>query len=373
MSQKIKILHIIPNLNPGGAERVCYELIRNLDATKFSKAVLLFKDSNLKDKSNPWINDLKVQGITVFRQSKNHFIDPLNFWKIIKNIHKYQPDIIHTHLGGDIYGRLAAKLTGTPIIISTEHNLNYSENFGAHLLKKLTAKYAHKICAVSKAVARDAKKRYKLSDNQLTVIYNGLDLDKFKNDSKIKKSKLLTIGALGRLVPQKGFDILLEAISQTSQKNYLVKIGGEGIEHNILQKKINDLKIENQVTLLGQVEPISFLQSIDIFVISSRWEGLGLVALEAGALKKPTIASKIDGLQEIITSKTGWPFSPASSIDLAQKIDYLLINFKQPEIAEKVAANYQNIQANFSVAKMTETYQNLYLSLCNNRKSSEIL
>jgi len=362
MPQKIRILHIIPNLNPGGAENICYELLKNLPKDKFIGGVILFKDEDKNFNENSWINNLKNEGITIISQRKRFLFDFRNFYQLFKNIKKWQPDIVHTHLGGDIYGRLAAKFAKIPIIISTEHNLNKQEKIGARILKTISARFADIIVAVSLAVKKDAIKRYGLKDNKVKIIYNGIDLEKFKPETKKEKEQPLVFGSLGRLVPQKGFDVLLKAIPLTKRRDYLLKIGGAGKDKNILEKMIKDLKLQNRVSLLGQVEPISFLNSLDVFIISSYWEGFGLAAIEAGALKKPIIASKIDGLAEIITEKTGWSFKSESPLELAHQIDNIFENWDKEIINEKIEANYKNIEENFSASKMASDYINLYLS-----------
>lgn len=364
MSQKIKVLHIIPNLKTGGAEKICYELLKNLPKDKFIGGVILFKDEEKNHNENSWINDLKREEITVISQRKKNLFDFGNFYQLFQNIKKWQPDIVHTHLGGDIYGRLAAKLAKVPVIISTEHNLNRQERLGAKFFKTMSARFTDIIIAVSLAVKKDAIKRYNLKEDKVKVIYNGIDLKKFKSEIKDEKEKNqpLVFGSLGRLVPQKGFDILLKAVTLTKKQDYLLKIGGMGEDKKLLEKIIKDLKLQNRVTLLGQVEPISFLNSLDVFIISSYWEGFGLVAVEAGALNKPVIASQIDGLAEIITEKTGWPFLNGSSLELAHQIDNIFDNWETEVINEKIKANYKNIEENFSASKMTSEYINLYLS-----------
>lgn len=364
MIKKIKILHILPNLSQGGAERVCFNILNNLNLEKFSPSLLLFKENGA---GNEFKAVLKSKGIEIFSLEKKSLIDLKNFFKIFKIIKSLKPDIVHTHLGGDIYGRLAAKLCKTPVIVSTEHNLNYNEKFSPAYLKTLSAKYANKIFAVSEAVRKDAIKRYQLNSEKIETIYNGIDLNVFKNEfenlDNIKANYI--IGALGRLSEQKGFETLIEAVSITSNKNYQVKIAGIGELENDLKNKVKSLNLEERISFSGSVEAKNFISNLDIFVFPSHWEGLGLAVLEAAALNKPIIASRIDGVREIIDENRGFLFTPKDSSDLAKKIDYLIDNFNNLEIKNKIKAAQEIVVKNFSLEKMINSYENNYQQLFN--------
>jgi len=363
MQKSIRILQIIPNLKAGGAEKIVYQLLTNLDKNKFSSAVLLFKD-DLENTS--WKKNLSSKNVKVTSLSKQSLFDWHNFYQIIKAIKNYQPDIVHTHLGGDIYGVLAAKLAGAPIIISTEHNLNLTERKSATLLKKICAHLVNKIFAVSEAVRKDAIARYSLKPSKIAVIYNGVDLQEFTTEKRKEidtKNKILTIGSLGRLNSQKGFSTLIEAVAKTTHKNYILEIGGEGELRPVLENQIKTLGLNNRIKLIGEVKASDFLKKIDVFILSSLWEGLGLVALEAGAALKPTIVSETDGLVEIIDESRGFLFTKGDSNDLANKIDYLINNLNTPEIAAKVEKNYLNIKNNFALEVMLKNYTRAYEDL----------
>ena len=119
---KIKILYIIPTLDLGGAERFMVDLILNLDREKYEPTLILFKRGGI------WLEELNLAGISALVLQKKFKIDLINFFNILKSIKMIKPTIVHTELGGDLYGRLAAKILKVPFIISTEQNLNPNEN-----------------------------------------------------------------------------------------------------------------------------------------------------------------------------------------------------------------------------------------------------
>ncbi len=356
MPKSIKILHILPSLVRAGAERVVYDLSLGLPKDKFQSGILLFKDNGA---GKDWQTELTNNGIEIFSLRKNYLVDLINFWKIYRQIKKFSPNIVHTHLGGDIYGRLAAKLARVPVIVSTEHNLNVSESSLARFFKKVTIRFADKIFAVSRAVKDDACKRYNLPSEKIAVIYNGIDFNRFQAKPKAL-IKPHVIGALGRLTIQKGFDTLIEAISYLKNQNIIVKIAGEGELKNVLTKQIEKLNLQTKIKLVGLVDPVEFLSSIDVLVAPSLWEGLGLSILEAGAMNKPVIASEIDGIREIINEKTGFSFPVSQAEELAKQLDFVLENLESEIVKEKSLSLKTKVMNDFSLKKMQDEYAAWY-------------
>ncbi|MFA6514263.1 MAG: glycosyltransferase [Patescibacteria group bacterium] len=368
MPKKITILHILPNLSRGGAERVCVDILKNLDQEKFSPVLLLFKKNREGKEMGA---ELVAAGVPIFSLSKRILIDPINFGKIIALIKKIKPDIIHTHLGGDIYGRLAGKILHVPIIVSTEHNLNKNEKKSATYLKRITTKWANKIFAVSESVREDAIIRYQLNPEKITVLYNGIDTNFFRpedNQNQFQNkdnSHKLVLGALGRLSAQKGFMSLIEAISKTKNKNYSLEIGGVGELENDFKKRIKELELINRVSLLGLVDTKKFLNKIDIFIFPSLWEGLGLAILEAGAMNKPIIASQIEGVREVLDEDNAFLFPAGDDDILAEKIDFVINNLNSSDVKRRVEIVQKIIREKFSVDDMVIKYANWYESLFN--------
>jgi glycosyltransferase involved in cell wall biosynthesis len=361
MIRKIKILHILPNLSRGGAEKVCQDLLFNTNKEKFSLSLLLFNENGSGEETK---KELISQGIEIISLEKDHLIDWTNFLKIIRSIKKIKPDILHCHLGGDIYGRLAGKFCRVPIIISTEHNINHSERPVAKFLKKISAPFATKIFAVSEAVKNDAHKRYGIPLENIEIIHNGIDLSVYTQSNKTllppDPTKQIIIGALGRLSEQKGFNVLIEAVSKTINKDYLVKIAGSGELEQKLNSEIKKLNLEKRIKLIGQVETIDFLPTIDILVFPSLWEGLGLAILEAAAMDRPIIASDINSIREVIDNDSAWLFKVGSARELALKIDLVIKNLHSEETNNKTARARKIIIDRFDLKTMISAYERWY-------------
>jgi len=353
--KKIKVVHVIPTLDLGGAERLLLDIVKRADKETFSITVICFKRGGI------WESEIINSGAKLIVLNKKHKFDFANFFKLRQALIQEQPDIVHTHLGGDIYGRLLAGLAGFKVV-STEHNLNKDETISNTILKRLTSVYASLIIAVSEAVAHDAKLRYGIKLAKIRVIHNGIDLSRFK-PADIFKNEVVKIGAVGRLVTQKGFMTLLEALGLIKDKKFDCTIIGAGDLKDELQAKINLLGLNHKVHLAGLSNDVpTFLQTLDIFVVPSLWEGLGIAALEAGASGLPVIASKVDGLEEIIDDQVnGLLFKAGDASDLKDKINYLLDN-------QVLAKNFgehlkRKVNERFDVVTMVKQYELVYKSL----------
>lgn len=364
MSKKIKILHILPSLSRGGAEKVCFDIVSNLDREKFSPSLILFKDNG---EGLDWRGKLKEASIPLHSLKKKYKIDLKNLWQIYRTIVEIKPDIVHTHLGADVYGRIAAHFARVKVIVSTEHNINKSERPVISWLKKITAKWADVIFPVSQAVKNDAIDRYKISSDKLIVIYNGIDTNYFSNNAIVKNENEaeLVIGAMGRLSKQKGFALLIEAAEKIRYKNYKILIAGEGELEADLRSQIKLLGLEDKIELVGKVKSRDFLKKIDIFVFPSLWEGLGLVALEAAAMRRPIVASATGGIREIISDESGYLFETGNENDLARQINELIAHLNDDTQKVKVERAYEIISQRFTLDKMIFDYSVWYEKLYN--------
>lgn len=356
MNKRIKILYIAPTLDQGGAERFLTDLLIHLDKEKFSPYLLLFKRGGL------WLSEITAENIPVKILNKRWHFDLINFWQIFKFIRNLRPDIVHTQLGGDVYGRLAARLAGIKTIISTEQNVNPDETWLANFLKKSAAKYSKMTVAITEAVRADAMKRYNLTPEKTIIIPNGIDVKKFtlsRNDSCQEKEGLI-FGTIGRLSKQKGHSYLIEAISLAKNSTKYL-IAGTGDLQLKLEKQIDDLNLADRVKLVGLVDNIpAFLASLDAFVFPSVWEGQGIVLMEAGLSRLPIIASAVDGIKEVLDEETAWLVPAQNPSALAEKLIWLNDNINSSIVKEKTEKLYNRILECYSLERVVESYESLY-------------
>lgn len=357
MKKLNKILHIIPALGMGGAERVVVDICLGLETSEFETVVLSFVSGGY------WKEILEQKHIRVIELHKKSKFDLKNFLMIKKIIKQEEPDIIHTHLGGDLYGRLAARLLGYRNIISTEHNVNPDEGFLINIFKKITSTWAKKIIAVSQAVASDAGHRYGIAKEKIRVIHNGIDMKNFIAKEAQSNSSMIQIGSAGRLTEQKGFAVLVNALSELKDLNFHCTIAGEGVKRAELEALVTSLGLDEKVSLPGLRSDIpEFLHDLDIFVLPSLWEGLGIAVLEAGATSLPVVASNVDGIREIITdTKDGLLFEPGDAHALADKLRSLMNNANERERLGRALRAV--VTEHFSVLKMVAEYRKVYLEI----------
>ncbi len=361
---KIKIAYILPTLDKGGAERFLCDLILNLNREHFDPLLILFK------RGGEWLEELKTAGVPFVLLEKKHKFDLGNFFKIFSAIREFKPDIVHTQLGGDIYGRLAAKILNISVIISTEQNVNPDENFFFSLLKRLGNSWSNKIIAISQSVKDDIINRYKTPATKITIINNGVALDKFiRGESDITRNEAmkrgyLVFGTIGRLSEQKGHSILIEAWSKLKNQNCRCFIVGAGHLKAELDGQIKNLGLSDHVKLIGLTSDVpSFLKSLDAFVLPSLWEGQGLVLAEAALARLPIIASAVDGIKETFDESNAWLVPPSEPQLLADKIDNLIDNINSPRTMEKINLAQKIALTKFDIKDVADRYESLYNSL----------
>lgn len=369
--KKIKIIYLLPTLDKGGAERMVVDLILNLDRSIFEPTLILFK------RGGEWLAELTAENIPVIVLEKRKKIDPSNLFSLLRAIRKIQPHIVHTHLGGDYYIYMIAKLAGAPIILSTEHNINSDESFWRNIIKRINNRTADEIAAVSDAVKNDIILRYRLAAQKISVIKNGVDTAKFLKAAKNQNNKLglepgqkIIFGTMGRLSQQKGHSILIEAW-KTVKPGISCLIAGAGPLEKDLKEKIKEDGLNDRIKLIGPIsDPAAFLNSLDAFVFPSLWEGLGLVLLEAGLVGLPIIASKINGITEIINEETGWPVLAGDAAALAAKINWLADNLNEVSVIAKTEKLRKKIISDFSIKDVAIKYQALYHDLLERKNLS---
>ncbi|MCK5210988.1 MAG: glycosyltransferase, partial [Cyclobacteriaceae bacterium] len=235
----------------------------------------------------------------------------------LSNLNEFQNtygkiDIIHAHVGfpGGYIAKQLSEIHKIPYII-TEHMSpfphEYFKNATGSLDKRLIMAYAGSSgnIAVSKDLASQMNKH---GIRRITTIPNLVEESMFKSISSKQENKSFTFFALGRMVPQKGIDILLKAFSQL-KNGAVLRIGGDGKYLNTYKNLTGKLQIEDKIEWLGELDRKQTLhefQNCDAFVLPSRHESMGVVFAEAMACGKPVIGTICGGPEEFINESNGY-------------------------------------------------------------------
>ena len=377
----MKILHTITSLDKGGAEN--HLCLLSSEQAKQKNIIKIFISKN----SFYWLRHLKENKIHVIKSKKfneSNLIfkliklnsDIYNLKKIIEN---FKPDILHAHLPYmEVVSFLALILSKhKPRFIISKHVDNVffkgsdgqKKNIIGSIIAKFIAKRAFKIIAISKAVKKFlSSQTVGISSDKIRVIYYGIDdlnilsnnFKKFKIPIKKKNKNEIILGCIARLVPQKSVDNIIKAIYNLNNKNVKLLIAGNGPLKKELINLSKKLKIDSQIYWIDFVDDLkAFYKTIDVFVLTSNYEGLGLVFLEAMLCKKAIISSNTSAMPEIIKNNfNGFLVEPNQPSELSSSIKIL---YNNDELRKKFSNNgYEFVKKNFSIRKMYKKTQQLY-------------
>nr|WP_231872094.1 MULTISPECIES: glycosyltransferase family 4 protein [unclassified Oleiphilus] len=295
--------------------------------------------------------------------------------QLINTLKTMKIDIVHAHCEASaLYAGLACKLTRKPII-GTYHRseLRY---YQPTLKNKLSAWLLNHYIAISNERKLRMVNQLGINDKKTTTIHGGVELSEVPqpegNATQAAKDKLALNGRIlfsaGHLGPIKGHDDSIEALALLKQKSPKVLdsthlyIAGDGApqDYERLRTHIRDKGLEDKITLLGQVTNVmDWMQACDIFLQPSREEGFGLVFIEAGICHKPTLATQVGGIPDIIINEeTGILVPPESPKVLAEKLDLLLNN---DSLAQKLGEQaHQRTLDHFLLSDQIQKLEKVY-------------
>jgi glycosyltransferase involved in cell wall biosynthesis len=275
-----------------------------------------------------------------------------------------RPDILHTHLvHADVLGLPAGALARVPVRISTKHGFNeFRANPFVARADRAVARLAQSQIAISAGLADYLADTEGVARSSFTVVHYGIEAGA-EPPPPPGEPRLL---AVGRLIPIKGFDVLLRAFAQAREAvpELTLEIAGAGASEHELRAVARE-----GVTFLGRVSPVAPLYERNaIVVVPSRGEGFGMVALEAAERGRAAIVSRVGGLPEIVADgETGLVLPPEDAGALAEAIVALA---RDPERVRSFgAAARQRAVDSFSADEAADGVASLYRRLLQSRST----
>ena len=300
------VVHVINNMDVGGAEHFLVQLMRAQIDLGWRVGLVTLGEPN------PLVHDIYGSGIVYRGCDRARLNDPRLLFDLVAILLRLRPDVVHTHLFyADTFGRLAARLAGIEAIVSTEHSTEaWALSGKRRMAMRWSARLGHRMAAVSEAVRGTATARLGIPTSRIDVIPNGIDLGPLARATPLPRAELglsaedFVVGCLGRMVESKGYDVLLRAVAHLVRNGappVQVLMIGDGPDRGALRALAEILGLGAQVRWLGfrkDVPPL--LKALDVFALTSAFEGHSIALLEAMAAGCACLVSDIAEIAETV-------------------------------------------------------------------------
>jgi glycosyltransferase involved in cell wall biosynthesis len=386
----MKILHII-GLAHGGAGQHVLSLASECDPRRFDSTVAMTA-------SSPMRPDFEKAGVRVLPLALDHYGGPLRnlmaFRQLAEILKGEAFDIIQTHTSvAGALGRVAARMySHAPVVHMLHAFAGHPYRSGpfrvaARQVERRLDRFTDWYIAGSQAMIRSGVKQRIFTADKVKLISNGIDLTPFRTaevmsqgaasgstSGALPDDDAMTVGFLGRLEEQKGAPYLIQAAAIVKRQNPRIRfvLAGDGKLRSQLEKLTAELHVEDVVTFAGwQSDTVGFLRHIDVMAMPSLWEAFGLSAAEAMAIEKPVIASRVDGLPEVVEDGvTGILVPPAEPEPLARAILQLAAD---PQRRRAMGVQGRNrVEALFSLDSMIERHETFYERVGGERRTRQL-
>jgi glycosyltransferase involved in cell wall biosynthesis len=373
----LNILHLIPNLKKGGAERLCLDICRSVqNNSNHAVRVITFSDIN----EYPFLTKKLIYNVlpahvipSISRKSE------VEVESVQREIDSFNPDVIHVHLFEAMMVVCHLKFSAH-LVVHFHDNMVQFENFSWKTLlsKRLLTNFFEKQLVLRKLKGRrvthlgisndtmNYMNRVLPRSAKRVKLLNGIDTKRFmrKEDatSSNKEERSIALTMIGSLVEKKGQALAIETIAELKRRGFEIRLYllGEGPKRAFLEQLIIDLGVQELVELPGNVDlPEAYLWRSTLYLHTAKYEPLGLALLEAMAAGLPVVCTDGKGNRDLIEEgMNGYMMQSRIPEDLADAIQYVLEHPGQHEKTGKYAQTYaQNYDIKAYVEKLLAIYQ----------------
>lgn len=289
------------------------------------------------------------------------FIFPLTLLRLWLRLRRERPDVVNVHFvhATGLFVLLCRRLMKFRLVVSLHgddvEGLPGRPQFDRWLFRSLL-RAADVVTACSRYLLDRAVETEQDAAEKGCVIHNGVEVQPENND----QIEQLSVVAAGRLVPKKGFDVLLRAFASGHHKTSRLALIGDGPERDHLKQLARSLGLNGEVSFHGagdHTETLNAMRRASVVAIPSLQEPFGMVALEGMALGKPIVASRVGGLPEVLEGAEVVLVQPGDAAALATAItDALDRSKRDPNFGQR----NRELAAKFSTARMVEQYLETY-------------
>jgi glycosyltransferase involved in cell wall biosynthesis len=368
MGNRKKVMWLIKGLGIGGAERLLELSLPHVDSTRYEYEVSYLL---------PWKNALapafEKAGLPVFCLNHRKAYDARVVPQLVKLLKEREVDLLHVHLPyTGILGRVASRMASVKAVVYTEHNLWERHHWLTGIANRYTFGFNDAVIAVSDEVEHSIRSRYRVNGKpRLCTIPNGVDVDQLILDAQgsegikpefgIPQDHRLVVH-VANLTPKKRHEDLLRAarivVDRNPQTSFLLV--GQGPLESDIQAQARQLNLQNNVVFAGfRTDAPRIIAAADVFVLPSQYEGLPIAMLEAMALGRPVVASRVGGVPQVIADGVdGFLVDPLKPDQVADKVLALL---QDSRLRQSFSTNaVKKVRGHFSVERMVASTEAVY-------------
>ena len=375
MIHKISVCHVVSGDLWAGAEVMCYNLLKGLkEYTDLSLAAIVLNEGKLASSFRELGIPIAVLPETdvpikyIYKEVKR-FIDSLGIQ--IVHSHRYKENILSF---------LATRNRKGMIRIATQHGMPEPVKekerkplrfrtiswLDAHVL----CNHFNRIVVVSKDIGWLLEEKFRFPKENITVIHNGVEIPPVYYNNK-REDDHFVIGSAGRLFPVKDYPLMVEVARETTHQipNVRFELAGEGPEQKSLEDLIEKYGLQESFRIRGFLPDLSeFYRGLDLYINTSRHEGLPMSILEAMAHGIPVVATDVGGVREIVNDGIeGFLVQDRNPVNISEKCIRFIKNKNILKRASTAAR--KKIEEQYSVSRMAQAYHELYMNCVGNGKN----
>lgn len=360
LHQRRRIVHVAPGTDMGGMEKLLVEFARRTDRQYFDLSFVSLEPSGVV------ASEIEALGWPVNSMQRRPGVRPSVVAKLAWLLRRKRAEIVHTHnTAGYLYGVTAAVLARVPHIIHTRHGQARAASSRQMLGIRECARFVDRVVCVSHD-SHELSIRQGIPADRVETITNGIDVERFPFTGPAHGGPAVVVA---RLSPEKDVTTLLRATAIVVRRipGFQLQIVGDGRCRSELENLASEVAPDGCVRFLGERTDVPALLSRgSMFVLPSLSEGISLALLEAMACGLPAIATRVGGNAEIIVDGcTGLLVPPADPSALADAVCRL---HADPGYAHRIAvAGRQRVEQAFTVQRMVQAYENIYIQLATGR------
>ncbi len=372
------VCHVITKLELGGAQEVALQVVAALDRSRF-KPVLIAGPGGLLTEEARALDGVEVRVLPSLLREIQPLKDLRALWDLVRLLRRLRPNIVHTHSSkAGILGRLAAWFAGVPCIVHTIHGYGVTpaqpwwSRRAFIALERMVGRVTTHWIAVSQADRLQGIQWGLFSASKVSLVRPGIDpalfttrIDQAERDRLRTKLGIgpdhLLVGTVSCLKPQKSPDDFVRIAARVCQRFPMARcvVVGDGALRPRIEALVRAEGLQERVTLLGWRRDVAtHLKALDVFVLTSQWEGLPCVLLEARASRIPIVATRVGGAAEAIVEHVhGTLHQPGDVQAMADRVCQIL---EDSRYRMELRMSSGEFPEEFTIQETVKQYQFLY-------------